>query len=1592
MSIAIIAGANTKNVQMVKSTGVTFGYNSGTAVYAEAPNRIDFTRVQNTAGAGPLTALEIMFNQATGAGKIRLGLYSDNNNAVGSLLIDAGEVSAGPGWVGIYGLNGPALALNSYYWIAVVMSAPNTIEYLNSGSANNHAAVETFAYGPLPVNPIMTTPNWNTPYVMRGTVNAGTGPVAPTVVTNPATAIGSAAATMNGNLTSLGSVSPVAVSFQYGTSTGYGNATLSQNVTAPGIFTANLSGLSPSTVYHYRTVAVGSSIVYGGDQVFTTTPVVTGLKKVGCYYYGGWSSGIRDRLIAVKVMFVVLDIGVWPSVPNADIATCKNAGITMCAYIPTGGLRGFIWNAQDTTDKTPAGIKTLVDAAFAKGFNGVFFDEGGVYTPVSGQSYTDAYLDTTLPSPGVPASTVNTAIISISGNSKYNPTTAAAWVGKTVMEYIGYAKAHGMFVCVGCPDDYVRASRINSNIFAQVDAVLTAENYDKRAPGLAPVGQEVANTAKCWVLATKSSGGSGFYNSSASNTAISDGFGAVYCCVEMNTLDADGNGVTFEAYMAAITGGVTPVSPTVVTNAASFITATGATLNGNLSSLGSVSPVTVGFDYGLTTSYGTSTPTANMTAAGAFATILGGLTPGTTYHFRAKAIGSSTVYGADQSFTTPAITSTNVVGYISEESLAGGVPLSSIKLEQATYALYSAIQVTSATNPALVDHITRAASFPVLDQVVAAGHAKATKVFAMLYGDDKGVGTLETIVASSSLRAQLVTNLINLVQAHNLDGIDVDWEGTTQTRALNDMLMIALANALHAIGKQIGAAAAPDYASRQIFASPSTVINYLNFVSLMTYHITDITTIKSSYLDAWASDGYPNGKLAIGVPFFGHDSASLEVNYSWIIDNLNPSASQNQATIATVNGQPVQGGILYWSSINQAKAVVDYVKANGYFGTMVFEMGEDKLNDSRSLLQNIYNEANGIIPVGYKNVTYMNDYYIASATPANIQFQFMTHFGFTGVKVTSATDPTLAWQNSYSTITPPTLLTQCVTLAHAKGCKVMLVLYGEGDTSDTNIYAILKNATTRAQLVTNLKNMVTQYNCDGVDLDWEGSDTATDRVAVFDQFVLDLYNALHPIGKIISVYCFGTWFEISPSTQQYIEWICVGEYVGNRPVTTAAAECDPYLNAWVAAGFTPAKMLMKIYSSGVDPVNGSRCSYANLLDVLNPASNVNNANVTSITPGYYPPSTPISGGVLSWEGVDFIHSMAAYAVSKGLGGLMYFDEGEDKIGDPRSQLKAIYDGFTNPVPSVVQGGTYGLLSPTSDNLWYLATAQKFNQIFARFSKPWIWAQPQYNAGYSADVSAIAAAVKNNGGRIFLRCYFWDDYAIYSKISMDSTTGYPVQGWTDLRNNPALYQEAANYMAIQINACGVANLAGYTISEEEPQLGGGDDGAHAPNVSDFIYGYNQLYTLMKAKFPTLSIMANPHSLSLFTDAQVLSMSMDMMECHSYESNLTQLQAYIARGVSLAAQMGVEFFTTVYGGTSYASDPSGALAYIAQAIAIAKAAGAKNIAIYAANECNSGPQIGQSGNMLFGTYQSGLTTNPAVDPLQHQQANIAAIAGM
>jgi len=104
--------------------------------------------------------------------------------------------------------------------------------------------------------------------------------------------------------------------------------------------------------------------------------------------------------------------------------------------------------------------------------------------------------------------------------------------------------------------------------------------------------------------------------------------------------------------------------PTVTTLAATAITGTGATLNGSANPQNEGVMIT-SFEYGLTVGYGSTAPAVPTPVSGVstvnISAIIGGLTPSTLYHFRAKGmIGATPYYGLDLTFTTLALPPTVV--------------------------------------------------------------------------------------------------------------------------------------------------------------------------------------------------------------------------------------------------------------------------------------------------------------------------------------------------------------------------------------------------------------------------------------------------------------------------------------------------------------------------------------------------------------------------------------------------------------------------------------------------------------------------------------------------------------------------------------------------------------------------------------------------------------------------------------------------------------------------------------------------------------------------------------------------------------------
>jgi hypothetical protein len=117
------------------------------------------------------------------------------------------------------------------------------------------------------------------------------------------------------------------------------------------------------------------------------------------------------------------------------------------------------------------------------------------------------------------------------------------------------------------------------------------------------------------------------------------------------------------AVPGALAAPATAAAPSASTGAATAVTSTSATLTGQVNP--NNEPTTFYFEYGPTNAYGSRTPDQGPSAAVKqnidVSAPIGGLSPGTTYHFRLVAVNASgTKRVGDKRFTTPSALSFGV--------------------------------------------------------------------------------------------------------------------------------------------------------------------------------------------------------------------------------------------------------------------------------------------------------------------------------------------------------------------------------------------------------------------------------------------------------------------------------------------------------------------------------------------------------------------------------------------------------------------------------------------------------------------------------------------------------------------------------------------------------------------------------------------------------------------------------------------------------------------------------------------------------------------------------------------------------------------
>jgi hypothetical protein len=568
-------------------------------------------------------------------------------------------------------------------------------------TANNETVVTSFDWGPttaygnnvaatpspvtgLVLTPISATigsliPNSTYHFQAKGMVGATpytggdqqftTSAVPPTVTTDPATAVTSVSATLNGTVNANNA--STTVTFEYGTTIAYGTTVTANESPVSGTtntaVTFNLTGLTPNQLYHFR--VVGASIggtSNGNDLTFTTTaipPAVT-----------------TDPASAITTTGATLN----------GTVNANNQSTTVTFEFGTTTLYGTTYTAVESP------VTGYVNTAVTFPVTGLAPNTVYHYRAVgqngSGTTYgLDQQFTTSTSAPAVttdPATAITGTGATLNGtvNANNETTTVTFEFGPTTLYGTTYTALESPVT-----------GYVNTPVTYPVTGLTPNSTYHFRAVGQNATGttygldQQFSTSAVPPTVITESASSitgttatlNGTVNANNASTTVTFEYGTTISygtTVTANESPVTGTSNTPVTYnltgltpnqlyhfrvVGTSTGGTsygndstftTPaIPPTAITDQATLVTNNSARMNGIINANNASTTVT--FEWGLNTSYGSTAPGIPGTVTGTTNTAvyadLSGLVVGTTYHYRVVGVNSAgTTYGLDTNFTT----------------------------------------------------------------------------------------------------------------------------------------------------------------------------------------------------------------------------------------------------------------------------------------------------------------------------------------------------------------------------------------------------------------------------------------------------------------------------------------------------------------------------------------------------------------------------------------------------------------------------------------------------------------------------------------------------------------------------------------------------------------------------------------------------------------------------------------------------------------------------------------------------------------------------------------------------------------------------
>jgi chitinase len=238
-----------------------------------------------------------------------------------------------------------------------------------------------------------------------------------------------------------------------------------------------------------------------------------------------------------------------------------------------------------------------------------------------------------------------------------------------------------------------------------------------------------------------------------------------------------------------------------------------------------------------------------------------------------------------------------------------------------------------------------------------------------------------------------------------------------------------------------------------------------------------------------------------------------------------------------------------------------------------------------------------------------------------------------------------------------------ITRAHAANVKVLVSIGGGSaseDATQRNIYFNLISTSQRAAFIQKLTAYVTAHNLDGLDIDLEGPAINGD----YGNFIRDLANALHPMGKIITSALSEGYggSNVPASTFQYFDFVNIMAYDATGPWDpntpgqhSSYAYAQSAINYWQGRGLPASKTILGVpfYGYGFGAAyRGDEYAYSEIVNTY--AGSENQDQV---------------GNTIYYNGIPTIKAKTTLALQKGAG-IMIWQLASDATGS-KSLLLAI---------------------------------------------------------------------------------------------------------------------------------------------------------------------------------------------------------------------------------------------------------------------------------------------------------------------------------